>query len=341
MIQENDQALNAARAGEDHSPARQHENPMVVRVLLVIGCLVGGCTPESSRPGVAGSNVTGNHPPVIRQASVHPNPVQLDGPIFVQIQADDPDRDPLTFHHQWTVNGQVLAGQTASTLPPTVLRRGDLVSVELVPDDGKARGAAFRTTTATVINTPPIVSTVTVHPQPALPGDKLDARVEVTDPDGDHIDLSFRWWQNGAVVKEGDDPVLDTTGFSPKDHVAVEVVPRDRTAAGKAVKSGPLLAGNSPPAIVSTPSAPTGREGYEYAVKAVDPEGDRLTYRLETAPSGMTIDAETGQIRWLVAPGLTGAHHVRVVVEDIGGGMAFQEFEVIVPSPAPTKSEGA
>jgi hypothetical protein len=101
------------------------------------------------------------------------------------------------------------------------------------------------------------------------------------------------------------------------------------------------LASNSPPAIVSAPSAPTGRDRYEYAVKAVDPEGDRLTYRLEAAPPGMTIDAETGQIQWSVAPTAAGTHHVRVVVQDVGGGTAFQEFDVSVPSSPPVKSEGA
>jgi hypothetical protein len=272
---------------------------------------------------------------------VRPDPVRLEGALSVQVQADDPDRDPLTFHHQWIVNGERLAAQTASTLPPAVLKRGDAVAVELVPDDGKVRGAPFRTAAATVVNTPPRVSSLEIYPHPALPGDRLEARVEASDADGDRIDLSFRWVRNGAVVKEGDDPALDTQGFSQKDVVTVEVTPRDRAAAGVAFTSGSLLAGNSPPVILSKPSPPTGREQYEYHVNATDPEGDRLSYRLETAPPGMTIDVETGLIRWPVAPTLTGTHHVRVVVQDIGGGTAFQEFDLNIAAPASGKPEGA
>jgi len=313
---------------------------MRLYVLSAICLIASGCTAESSREGVAGSVVSGNHPPVIHEATVVPAPVVLDAPISVQIHADDQDRDALTFHHQWIVNGRPLDGQTAATLPVSFLKQGATVSVEIVPDDGKVKGKIYRTAAATVANTPPIISSLSVRPQPAKPGDKLEAFIEANDPDHDRFEPSFRWWRNATVVKEGDEPALDTTGFFPKDVVTVEVTLKDRTAAGKPMKSEPLMLGNSPPTIMSTPSAPVGRERYEYAVKAVDPEGDRIRYRLEIAPPGMTIDADTGHIAWQVAPGLTGAHKVRVVVEDSQGGTAFQEFDVTLTNPVPSKSEG-
>ena len=310
-------------------------------ILSAIILIISGCTAESSREGVAGSVVSGNHLPVIHAAAVVPTPVVLDAPISVQIYADDQDRDALTFHHQWVINGHPLAGQADSILPVNFLKQGDAVSVEIVPDDGKERGAIYRTAAVTVVNTPPIISSLSVRPQPAKPGDKLETLVEAADPDHDRFDLSFRWWKNRTVVKEGDEPGLDTTGFSPKDVVTVEVTPRDRTASGKPVKSESLVLGNSPPMITSTPFVPTGRERYEYIVKAIDPEGDRIRYRLEIAPPGMTIGEDMGHIVWQVAPELTGTYKVRVVAEDVQGGTAFQEFDVTLPSPTPSKSEGA
>ena len=314
---------------------------MRLYVLSAICLIAVGCTAESSREGVARSVVSGNHPPVIHEATVVPTPVVLDAPISVQIHADDQDRDALTFHHQWIVNGRPLDGQTASTLPVGFLQQGATVSVEIVPDDGKERGAIYRTAAATVANTPPIISSLSVRPQPAKPGDKLEVLVEADDPDHDRFELSFRWWRNATVAKEGDEPVLDTTGFSPKDVVTVEVTPRDGTAAGKSIKSDPLVLGNSPPTIMSTPSTPVGRERYEYAVRAIDPEGDQIRYRLEIAPPGMTIEADTGHIAWQTAPELTGTHKVRVVAEDTQGGIAFQEFDVTLTNPILSKSEGA
>jgi hypothetical protein len=313
---------------------------MRLYVLSAMCLIAGGCTAESSREGVAGSVVSGNHPPVVHEATIVPTPVVLEAPISVQIHADDQDRDALTFHYQWMANGRPLDGQTMPTLPVRFLKQGATVSVEIVPDDGKTRGTIYRTVTATVVNTPPIISSLSVRPQSAKPGDKLEVLVEADDPDHDRFELSFRWWRNGTVVKEGDESVLDTTGYSQKDVVAVEATSWDRTAKGKPMKSEPLVMGNSPPTITSTPSAPAGMERYEYMVKAVDPEGDRIRYRLETAPPGMTIEAETGHVVWQAASELTGTYKVRVVAEDTLGGTAFQEFDVTLANPVPSKPEG-
>lgn len=141
--------------------------------------------------------------------------------------------------------------------------------------------------------------------------------------------------------QEGEGAVLDTAGFALMDVVTVEVTPRDRTALGKPIKSEPFVLGNSLPTILSTPSAPVSRERYEYVVKAIGPEGDRIRYRLETAPPGMTIEADTGRMVWLVAPELTGTYKVRVVAEDSQRGTAFQEFDVTLAKQTSSKVEGA
>lgn len=310
-------------------------------ILSAIYLIASGCTAGSDPEGVAGAVVSGNHPPVVHEAMIVPTPIVLDAPIAVQIHADDQDRDALSFHYQWIANGRPLDGQTAATLPVSFLKQGATVSVEIIPDDGKTRGAVYRTVAATVVNTPPIISSLSVRPQPAKSGDKLEVLVEADDPDHDRVELSFRWWRNGTVVKEGDEAVLDTTGYSQKDVVVVEAISWDRTAKGKPMKSEPLALGNSPPTIMSTPSAASGRERYEYAVRATDPEGDSIRYRLETAPPGMTIEAETGHIAWQAAPELTGTYKVRVVAEDAQGGTAFQEFDVTLANSTPSKSEGA
>jgi len=57
---------------------------------------------------------------------------------------------------------------------------------------------------------------------------------------------------------------------------------------------------NRPPVITSTPVT-TVVEGqpYSYDVEATDPDaGDVLTFSLDIAPAGMTINATTGVIHW-------------------------------------------
>ena len=55
---------------------------------------------------------------------------------------------------------------------------------------------------------------------------------------------------------------------------------------------------------------------YVYEVKAEDPDGEALIYRLDAAPKGMTIDAATGRIQWPLAEAANGAHTIKVVVQD-------------------------
>jgi hypothetical protein len=165
-------------------------------------------------------------------------------------------------------------------------------------------------------------------------GTRVLAKVDAVDPDHDEIHYTYRWWRNDRQVKEGEEGVLDTTGFGRKDIVAVEVVARDQEASSLPARSSPIVLGNSPPQIVSNPAVLTNREQYEYIVQAKDVDGDTVSYGLETAPPGMTIDKVTGQVIWHVTTGLAGTHRVKVVVDDGQGGTAWQEFEVSIPSTA-------
>ena len=66
---------------------------------------------------------------------------------------------------------------------------------------------------------------------------------------------------------------------------------------------------------------------YLYAAHAQDPDGDRLTYALESAPPGMAIDPASGVINWTVDPqGGVGDYKVRIVAKDEQGLTATQEF---------------
>ena len=78
---------------------------------------------------------------------------------------------------------------------------------------------------------------------------------------------------------------------------------------------------NHPPTITSTPPAMVNRT-YQYDVTATDPDGDAITFRLSDAPDGMTIDADTGQIRWTAGPTQIGTFTPSVIADDGKGGMS-------------------
>ena len=71
---------------------------------------------------------------------------------------------------------------------------------------------------------------------------------------------------------------------------------------------------------------------------ANDADGDPITYGLEVAPRGMTIDAHSGMLSWTPGADAAGVQHVRVMAKDARGGFAIQEFELSISVPAKASS---
>jgi hypothetical protein len=186
-------------------------------------------------------------------------------------------------------------------------------------------------------NTPPRISSVTLSPQTIAIGEQVEAQVEASDPDHDRVDLFYRWFKNDVVLKEGEESFLMMAGFIPQDRIAVEVTARDPSSTGSSVRSAASTVGNRPPKIVSTPPGSDTKNPYEYMVKAVDPDGDRMVFQLETAPPGMTIDQQSGHIVWPLPADRSGTFHVKVIAQDGRGGAVYQEFDLTLAVPPPAK----
>ena len=71
-------------------------------------------------------------------------------------------------------------------------------------------------------------------------------------------------------------------------------------------------------------------EVYRYDADAVDPDGDRLEYRVAEGPGGLFIDSETGSVFWTASPDQVGQHRVVLEADDRRGGVASQSFTIDV-----------
>ncbi|MBX3302761.1 MAG: putative Ig domain-containing protein [Nitrospira sp.] len=313
-------------------------------LFLVLGVCVfvfnSSCTGGSS-PDPTEAPAKGNQPPVITSAKILADPISLTGPVEVQVDAQDPEREAVSFEYQWYVDDAPLANQTNATLPADLLRRGQTVAVEIIPTDGANKGRAYRTKSVAVGNTAPRVMTISLTPQAARAGDKLEVEVDASDPDHDRVDLTYKWYRNDTVIKEGEDSFLDTAGFVAPDRIAVEVTASDPAGSAHSSKSEPLILSNSGPTIVSTPPAAAVQGRFDYSVTALDPDGDPLTYHLEMAPPGMTINSGTGHIGWQIPADQRGTFRVKVVAKDGHGGLATQEFDLTLTAAIPVKPPGA
>lgn len=305
-------------------------------VLLLILVPLWSCQRER---GSAETSVqsSGNHAPSIRAASIVPSPLVLTGPLTVTIDAEDVDRNPLSFRYQWRLNDEPVVFEQDDQLRPELLKQGDQVAVEIWPHDGIVEGASFTTPTVTVGNSPPVISKVWIEPEAISLGMRVRAQAVVHDPDHDLIHVTYRWWRNETLVQEGEGTALDTTPFARGDVLAVEVMASDSTGPGQPVRSALVKIENTPPSINSVPPTSLVHDQLVYQVQASDAESDALTFSLETGPPGMMIDEQKGLLIWRVPSGLTGTHKVRVFVTDNQGAASFQEFEMKVAIPHPSE----
>ena len=286
--------------------------------------------PAATAPALPPGVAQPNRPPTVTSARITPTPVRLAQAAAVLVEAEDPDGDPVTLHYQWLADGIPIPEQTGPTLIPKLLKRGDRVSVAVTPLDSKEAGQPFETEAVEIGNTPPVVTSVALMPNPVKIGDQFQATVEASDADKDEILYQYQWWRNGQLLA-AQGTTLSTEGFARDDSIVVGVTPRDKFEAGKAAYAEPVLIGNTAPVITSSPSAKVERGRYEYAVVATDVDKDDLLFKLETAPAGMAIDNKTGRIDWQVPPGNKDTQRIRVMVEDGHKGHAFQEFTLTPP----------
>jgi len=280
------------------------------------------------------SGAADNHPPVVKSAMILPMPVVLSRPVTVSVSAQDIDGQNIQYRYKWLVNGEVMPGQTASSLPQELLKQGDQVAVEVTPFDGVIEGVPFRSAAASVANTGPIIVHLSVGYDLDARASRIIASAEVIDPDQDPVTVTYRWIQNDKVLKEGEDNAVDVVGLTSQDPVQVEVIASDGLHQDATTAKGQFLIANALPTIVSQPPAAPTAGQYAYHVQATDPDGDALTYALESAPPGMTINAQTGQINWVPSPDTKGSYVVRIVAKDTKGGFASQEFELALSMPA-------
>lgn len=75
---------------------------------------------------------------------------------------------------------------------------------------------------------------------------------------------------------------------------------------------------------------------YEYWAEAMDPDGDTLKFSLLTGPAGMTLEPETGRLRWYPTISDAGEKEVAIQVDDGQGGSATQRFIICVLSATDT-----
>ncbi len=222
-----------------------------------------------------------NTAPVLASVTLSPDPA-YEGDVLscTPGAATDADGDTVTFTYAWTVEGSAVSPTTA-TLSSIWFERDDDVACTVTPNDGSTDGDAVSSSTLTISNSPPGITSVSITPAAARVGDTLTCSYGgYSDADGDSDASTYRWTVGGVEV--GTSSTL-SSGFVGTDTVTCTVTASDGTDAGVAIADS-LTIDNTAPSIASvsiSPASPTvssvltcGYSGYSDA----DGHADQSTY---------------------------------------------------------------
>ncbi len=160
-----------------------------------------------------------------------------------------------------------------------------------------------------------------------------------TDLNGDPLTYSLAAAPAGMVIDSTTGTIHWTPGITQRGTHPVVVTVRDDFG-GLDVQQYQIavISRNHPPIIISEPPLPViQNQAYRYELKAIDPDGDTVSYHIADTPPGgggiqlvpgMSVDSVTGFVTWL--PQNAGIQEVWFEVRDGRGGKSYQFVEFTV-----------
>ena len=308
-------------------------------VLLFCFCVVltacGDEVPEQEAATPQPSTTNGSS-----QKTANPQKTSTDagaGGVTVQILPEDPTStdclqatikgNPGRSGVVWKVNGDVVATGTSTQFCSENYKRDDLVTVVVGTSDKGAQASVV------VGNSLPQVVDISSTPDEIFAGTDISVFPVAEDADGDDVSFSYQWLINGEADPLLTEATLPGDRFSKGDVIQVLIVPNDFYADGPTYESYAQSVPNAAPQITSEPPQGISSLDYRYQVVASDPDDSQLTYRLDEAPEGMSIDENSGLIQWSLADVTPGDYTIAIIVTDPDGADAAQEYKLTLGDP--------
>jgi hypothetical protein len=146
-------------------------------------------------------------------------------------------------------------------------------------------------------------------------------KVSIPDKAPEGITWVYEWTKNNEPFGKGD----SVRGFKRGDSIALKIIPYDGENYG-AAKVLAVEIKNTVPRIMEGQSATFDGNKLTYQLKAIDADGDTLTYSLVEGPPGVTVEQKSGVISWLNVPEDQQKLELKVKINDGHNG------EIIYPA---------
>jgi len=173
-------------------------------------------------------------------------------------------------------------------------------------------GRDVRSNNVVIGNTPPELGDVTLLPVTTAQGESLAVSASASDDDDDKVTIQYNWTVNDLPAGNGENL---NRALKRNDSVRVEVVAHDGQAYGEKVVLSRTIA-NHPPVFIEHQDFTYNGGAVVYRARALDADGDQVTFTLASPVAGMSIDTNTGNVMWNVPAGFRGEQPVTIVADD-------------------------
>lgn len=217
----------------------------------------------------------------------------------------------------WMVNN--IAGPEGFSLKGSTLKRGDIVQAKAILHDREIFSNKVQ-----IRNAPPEITRLKLNSAISRPGDVFSVDASAMDPEGDQISFSYEWTKNGepsgktrelaSPLKRGDKITVKVTPYDGQDYGTPFVLERKID--------------NMPPVFIDDKHYDFDGRLFSHTVRAVDADGDTLTYSLKSGPEGMTVNPRTGLVTWNVPLDFKGKAPFTVAVNDGKGAESTFVFDL-------------
>jgi hypothetical protein len=224
---------------------------------------------------------------------------------------------------EWQVNDRPFTTPVSTQFDGADAAKGAVIQAKATIGDGDR---VVVSNVAHVVNSLPEVTGVKILPEKFKPGDTLYVEALGSDADDDSVTLLYEWTKNGEAASSG---ANIESPIKRGDTIEVKVTPFDGEGYGNPVVIRREIR-NLPPTIIDHKDFSFEGSLYTYQVKASDPDGDKLSYSLESASPGMTIDSTTGLITWNVPEEFKGNKEVTALVTDGNSGTARYTISITI-----------
>jgi hypothetical protein len=222
---------------------------------------------------------------------------------------------------EWLLDGRPVESSLPNQLKLSEAKKGDMLQAR-----ARIRDREILSNQIEIVNAPPEITTLKLLTEVTKPGDALGVSVMGSDVDGDNVTFLYEWTINGQPAGTA----KKIGGLAKRgDSVVVKVTPYDGESYGSAIVQSREIQ-NQPPVIQAHGEFQFDGTRYTYPVKATDPDGDPLTYALESQSEGMTIDKSLGLLTWIVPAEFKGNTSVSVVVTDGHSGIAKYVLNITI-----------